>query len=118
MTKEQRIILEGLSIVEDIINKLEDIQKNDAKEPECDETPTKCDGYDCRAEPEYEDDLQDYGCGQEECDCVYEDLTAIEALILKQITDHNNNGTFPSLAEAQAIAILDEVNRKYNTEGE
>lgn len=41
-------------------------------------------------------------------------MTPLEELISNRITKHLEEGTFPSLEEAQTIHILDSINYRYN----
>lgn len=41
-------------------------------------------------------------------------ISPLEVLIINQINKHIENGTFPTLEEAQVIHILDNINSKYN----
>ena len=41
-------------------------------------------------------------------------ISPLEELITNQINKHIENGTFPTLDEAQTIHILDQINSKYN----
>ena len=41
-------------------------------------------------------------------------MTPLEELISNRIAKHLEQGTFPSLEEAQAIHILDSINYRYN----
>lgn len=46
---------------------------------------------------------------EEQCTC-----TPLERLINNLVNKHLENGTFPTLEEAQTIHILDFINSKYN----
>lgn len=51
-------------------------------------------------------------------DCHFEDnepSTPIEDLISRQISMHKTRGSFPTHDEAMAIAILDQINRSYQS---
>ena len=53
-------------------------------------------------------------CEYAECNDSVSIMTPLEELISNRITKHLEEGTFPSLEEAQAIHILDSINYRYN----
>ena len=53
-------------------------------------------------------------CCEDQCGDSELVSTPLEDLITKQIYKHLDEGTFPSLEEAQAMHILDSINYRYN----
>jgi len=76
-------------------------QEAQPKEPVVDSPFSECDGN-C--------DSCEYAEGNDSVSSV----TPLEELISNRITKHLEEGTFPSLEEAQAIHILDSINYRYN----